>query len=253
MTSARGFAAFPKMKRRVATTWWGKAWVKALEDTALDLGLIRLGRRYAHAGVVGPITVSPGRLHAQVHDDHTVHSTTVHVPVLSEVQWGRFLDRVAEQAGHIAALLDNDMPRDLVAAAEESGVDLLPGIGDLEPSCDCDGWELPCRHAAALAFQVGWLLDADPFVLLLLKGKPEQELLDALKQRVAGPVGTRTPVVVSAEPAGQLPERPGLPATTPVVLAVEPPPGFDAGELTALMEIAAKGARALLRSGTLEG
>ena len=27
MTSARGFAAFPKMKRRVATTWWGKAWV----------------------------------------------------------------------------------------------------------------------------------------------------------------------------------------------------------------------------------
>ncbi|MET8758466.1 SWIM zinc finger family protein [Lentzea sp. NPDC004782] len=251
--TARGFAAFPKVKRRVATTWWGKAWVRALEDTALDAGLVRLGRRYAHADVVGPITVSPGRLQAQVHDDDTVHSTTVRVPRLPEVHWGRFLDRVAEQPGHIAALLDNDMPRDLVAAAEESGVDLLPGIGDLEPECDCDGWELPCRHAAALAFQVGWLLDADPFVLLLLRGKPEQELLDALQQRVAGPVGTRTPVVVSPEPAGQLPAKPGLPATTPVVLAVEPPPGTDAEQLTALMEIAAKRARALLRSGTLEG
>ncbi|MEU0884883.1 SWIM zinc finger family protein [Lentzea sp. NPDC005914] len=250
--TARGFAAFPKMKRRVATTWWGKAWVQALEDTALDNAMVRLGRRYAHAGVVGPITVSPGRLHAQVHDDSTVHSTTVRLPVLSSVQWGRFLDRVAEHPGHIAALLDNDVPRDLVAAAEESGVDLLPGIGDLEPECDCDGWELPCRHAAALAFQVGWLLDADPFVLLLLKGKPESELLDALRQRVAGPVGTRTPVVVSAEPAGQLPARPGLSTTTPVVLAVEPPPGFDAAELTALMEIAAKRARSLLRSGTLD-
>jgi uncharacterized Zn finger protein len=200
----------------------------------------------------GPITVSPGRLHALVHDDDTVYSTTVRVPALTEVQWGRFLDRVAEHAGHIAALLDNDMPRSLVEAAEESGVDLLPGIGDLEPECDCGNWEL-CRHAAALAFQVGWLLDADPFVLLLLKGKPEQELLDALRQRVAGPVGTRTPVVVSAEPAGQLPARPGLPATTPVVLGVEPPPGLDAADLTALMEIAAKRARALLRSGTLEG
>jgi uncharacterized Zn finger protein len=250
--TARGFAAFPKVTRRVAGTWWGKAWVKALSDTALDTGLIRLGRRYAHAGVVGPITVSPGRLHAQVHDDDTVYSTTVSIPVLSEVQWGRFLDRVAEHAGHIAALLDNDMPRDLVLAAEESGVDLLPGIGDLEPDCDCDGWELPCRHAAALALQVGWLLDADPFVLLLLKGKPEQELLDALRQRVAGPVGTRTPVVVSAEPAGQLPPRPALPTTTPVVLAVEPPPGFEAADITALMEIAATRARALLRSGTLE-
>ncbi|MFI6095198.1 SWIM zinc finger family protein [Lentzea sp. NPDC051213] len=251
--TARGFAAFPKVKRRIATTWWGKAWDRALKDTALDLGMLKLGRRYAHAGVVGPITVSPGLLHAQVHDDDTVHSTTVRVPELTEVQWGQFLDRVAEQPGHIAALLDNDMPRDLVAAAEESGVDLLPGIGDLEPECDCEGWELPCRHAAALAFQVGWLLDADPFVLLLLKGKPEQELLDALKQRVAGPVGTRTPVVVLDEPAGQLPAKPGLPATTPVVLAVEPPPGYDAAELAALMEIAADRARALLRSGTLEG
>ncbi|GAB2836941.1 SWIM zinc finger family protein [Lentzea nigeriaca] len=250
--TARGFAAFPKVKRRVATTWWGKAWVKALEDTALDTTLLRLGRRYAHAGVVGPITVSPGRLHASVHDDSAVHNTTVHVPVLTEVQWGRFLDRVAEQAGHIAALLDNDMPRSLVEAAEESGVDLLPGIGDLEPDCDCEGWELPCLHAAALAFQVGWLLDADPFVLLLLKGKPEQELLDAVQQRVAGPVGTRTPVVVSHEATGQLPAKPGLPTTTPVVLAVEPPPGFEAAELTALMEIAANRARALLRSGTLE-
>ncbi|SMC84667.1 SWIM zinc finger family protein [Lentzea albidocapillata] len=251
--TARGFAAFPKVTRRVAGTWWGKAWVKALSDTALDSGLIRLGRRYAHAGVVGPITVSPGRLHAQVHDDDTVYSTTVSLPVLSEVQWGRFLDRVAEHAGHIAALLDNDMPRDLVLAAEESGVDLLPGIGDLEPECDCDGWELPCRHAAALALQVGWLLDADPFVLLLLKGKPEQELLDALRRRVAGPVGTRTPVVVSVEPAGQLPPRPPLPTTTPVVLAVEPPPGFEAADIVALMEIAASRARALLRSGTFEG
>lgn len=251
--TARGFAAFPKTKRRVATTWWGKAWVKALEDTALDVAVIRLGRRYAHAGVVGPITVSPGMLHAEVHDDDTVYRTTVHIPVLSDVQWGRFLDRVAEQSGHIAALLANDMPRALVEAAADAGVDLLPGIGDLEPSCDCPGWELPCRHAAALAFQVGWLLDADPFVLLLLKGNPEQELLEALRARVAGPVGTRTPVVVHTEPAGQLPARPGLPPTTPVVLAVEPPPGLSSAHLTELMEIAANRARALLRSGTLEG
>jgi uncharacterized Zn finger protein len=249
--TARGFAAFPKVTRRVATTWWGKAWVRALTDTALDTGLIRLARRYAHAGVVGPITVSPGLLHAQVHDDDTVYSTTVRVPVLTDVHWGRFLDRVAEHPGHIAALLDNDMPRDLVLAAEESGVDLLPGIGDIEAECDCDGWT-PCRHAAALALQVGWLLDADPFVLLLLKGKPEQQLLDALRDRVAGPVGTRTPVVVPAEPAGQLPARPPLPATTPLVLAVEPPPGLDAAELVALMEIASNRARALLRSGTLD-
>jgi hypothetical protein len=60
-------------------------------------------------------------------------------------------------------------------------------------------------------------------------------------------------VVVLPETAGQLPAKPELPTTTPVVLAVESPPGFNAAELTALMEIAAKRARALLRSGTLDG
>ncbi|HEX8867810.1 MAG TPA: hypothetical protein VF821_19280, partial [Lentzea sp.] len=74
-----------------------------------------------------------------------------------------------------------------------------------------------------------------------------------LQQRVAGSVGTRTPVVVSTELAGQLPAKPGLPTTTPVVLAVEPPPGFAPADLTALMEVAANRARALLRSGMLEG
>lgn len=234
--TARGFAQFPKTTRRGARTWWGKAWIKALEDTALDPAPLKLGRRYAHAGVVGPITVSPGRIAAIVHDDDTVYSTVVFVPELTDLEWRRFLDRVAAQAGHIAALLDNDMPRDLVTSAEDAGVPLLPGIGDLEPECDCPGWELPCRHAAALAFQVSWLLDADPFVLLLLRGRGERELLDELRQQ------TRTPVVIDL-----LPAVPPLPdATTPVVLHVEPPPGHDAEELRELVERAADRARALL-------
>ncbi|WP_235921722.1 SWIM zinc finger family protein [Lentzea tibetensis] len=234
--SARGFTAFPKTTRRGAKTWWGKAWIKALEDTSLDPAPLKLGRRYAHAGVVGPITVSPGRIAAVVHDEDTVYSTAVFVEEMTDLQWKRFLDRVAAQAGHIAALLDNDMPRDLVASAEDAGVRLLPGIGDLEPECDCPGWELPCRHAAALAFQVSWLLDADPFVLLLLRGRGESELLAELRQH------TRTPVVVDL-----LPARPLLPATTTdVVLHGETPPGHDPEHLRQLVERAARKARALL-------
>ncbi|GLZ28271.1 hypothetical protein Lesp02_04610 [Lentzea sp. NBRC 105346] len=234
--TARGFTAFPKTTRRGARTWWGKAWIKALEDTALDTAPLRLGRRYAHAGVVGPITVSPGRIAAVVHDEDTVYTTAVFVPELTDHEWRRFLDRVAAQAGHIAALLDNDMPRDLVVSAEDAGVRLLPGIGDLEPECDCPGWELPCRHAAALAFQVSWLLDADPFVLLLLRGRGERELLDELRAK------TRTPVVIDL-----LPARPSLPSTTtPVVFLGETPPEYDHGEMRRLVERAARRARALL-------
>jgi uncharacterized Zn finger protein len=185
----RGFPAFAAAKRgrgTFARSWWGKAWIKALEDTALAQQPLKNGRRYAYAGRVGTITVSPGRLAAMVDGGpEGTFRTVVSVPQLTDVEWTRFLDRVTSRAGHIAALLDKDMPHDLVDAAEDAGIQLLPGIGDLEPDCDCPDWELPCQHAAALCYQASWLLDADPFVLLLLRGRGERELLDELHVRKA--------------------------------------------------------------------
>jgi hypothetical protein len=117
------------------------------------------------------------------------------------------------------------MPHDLVDAAGDAGVPLLPGIGDLDPSCTCDSWELPCQHAAGLCYQVAWLLDEDPFVLLLMRGQSREDLLDELQQRVesvvgvpesAGPApqpGVGVPAVeVFAAEVGVLPEPPDVPA-----------------------------------------
>jgi uncharacterized Zn finger protein len=187
--SAIGFPAFPVTTRkpgRFARTWWGNAWLQAMEDTSLDLAQLKRGRKFAYAGLVGPITVSAGRIAAQVtSDDGAVYHTVVLVDRLSDAQWRRFLDEVAAKAGHIAALLDRDMPHDLVEAAADADVSLLPGIGDLQPECDCEGWELPCTHAAALCFQAAWLLDADPFVLLLLRGLGQDDLTEELRRRAA--------------------------------------------------------------------
>ncbi len=54
-----------------------------------------------------------------------------------------------ERAGHVAALLDLKMPPHLVEDAAASGVELLPGLGDLEAECDCGAWD-HCGHTAAL-------------------------------------------------------------------------------------------------------
>ncbi|GAA2815678.1 SWIM zinc finger family protein [Saccharopolyspora taberi] len=180
----RGFPAFPKGTRRrsrFARTWWGNAWLRAVEDTALDPDQLVHGRRYAFGGHVGPIAVSPGRIAATVSGEAGEHRTELVLEELSEVEWDRFLERVSARSGHIAALLEGEMPEELVASADDAGVRLLPGIGDLEPDCDCPDFEHPCRHAAALSYQASWLLDADPFVLLLMRGKGRRELLERLR------------------------------------------------------------------------
>ncbi|WP_406279270.1 SWIM zinc finger family protein [Embleya sp. NBC_00896] len=247
---ARGFPALAPRKSRGAKgqTWWGRAWTDALEDTALDGRQLRKGRAYANTGRVGPITVGPGRIAAPVYDaDGTQYETVVFVEEFDDAQWDRFLDQVAAKAGHIAALLDRDMPQDLVAAAEDADVRLLPGIGDLEPECGCPGWELPCRHAAALCYQVAWLLDRDPFVLLLMRGRDERAFLDLLRDR-----GVRAPEPSSGvdartayRAADPLPEDPP-PVAESVQPRFGPAPGIPAGALELLVADAAIRARRML-------
>lgn len=243
-----GFPAFPATKRkpgRFARTWWGNAWLQAMEDTSLDLGQLKRGRRFAYAGLVGPITISAGRIAAQVtSDDGAVHHTVVLVDRLSDAQWRRFLDEVAAKAGHLAALLDRDMPHDLVEAASDADVSLLPGIGDLQPECDCEGFELPCTHAAALCFQAAWLLDADPFVLLLLRGLGQDDLTSELQRRAAArrPEGALRD---TRHPEGDLPDLPPV-TGPPRKLQVPAVPGVDPEELAAIAARAAERARKLL-------
>ncbi|WP_410643660.1 SWIM zinc finger family protein [Amycolatopsis sp. lyj-346] len=234
----RGFPAFGAAGH-LARSWWGRAWVRAMEDTALDLRQLKKGRKYAAAGLVGPITVSPGRIAAVVEDaDGGPYRTQLSLAELSGPDWTRFLDRVASRSGHLAALLDRDMPPDLVEAA---GVDLLPGIGDLDPECDCPGWELPCRHAAALSFQASWLLDADPFLLLLMRGKGEREIREELESRTA-PVPREEPAADRVP--GELPDLAGFrPSGAPSIPAA---PGVPAEAFALLAANAAGQARAVL-------
>ncbi|MEV3869630.1 SWF or SNF family helicase [Streptomyces sp. NPDC049906] len=178
----------PAHGRGFARTWWGRSWLKALEDTALEADQLRSGRALARSGAVGAVTVRPGRITGVVRDrDGTAHRADVLLQQFSGDEWDQFLEVTVDRAGHLAALLDHDMPPDLVEDAAAAGVELLPGIGDLEPECDCGAWD-QCGHTAALSYQVGRILDQGPFALLLLRGRGEREVLAAVQDRTAARV-----------------------------------------------------------------
>ncbi|MEU9336190.1 SWF or SNF family helicase [Streptomyces sp. NPDC048290] len=248
----------PAHGRGFAQTWWGHTWLRALEGGALDNGQIKSGRRLARAGAVGAVSVRPGRITAVVQDrDGTRHRADVLLEQLSDGQWDRFLDMAVERAGHVAALLDHDMPPDLVEDAATAGVELLPGLGELEPECDCGAWD-HCGHTAALCYQLARLLDEDPFVLLLMRGRPERALLEALQERSAAPaVAAPEPEGVDASeayaagealpPLPDPPDLPGAPGTPPSLDTDTPPPsGVDADALEFLAARVAAEAHRLL-------
>jgi uncharacterized Zn finger protein len=232
----RTFAALPPAGGRgFAGTWWGRAWLSALEDAALDGAAVKAGRRLARAGGVGAVTVRPGRVTAVVRDrSGAAHRADILVPELSEAQWGMFVDLVVERAGHLAALLDGELPSHLIEDAAVRGIDLLPGLGDLEPECDCGTWD-HCGHTAALCHQVARLLDEDPLVLLLMRGRGKSAFLEELHLRGTAPrAEPATSAGVDAVEAWAAADiLPPLPALPGLPEAPGEPPSFDAESVPA--------------------
>ncbi|MFI8420561.1 SWF or SNF family helicase [Streptomyces sp. NPDC085479] len=198
------FTAPPPVRGGAFTrTWWGQAWLKALEDTALDGRQVKEGRRHARAGAVGAVTVRPGRITAVVQDrDGTGYRSDVLVRTLTDEEWDRLLDLAVDSAGHIAALLDHEMPPHLVEDAAAAGVELLPGIGDLDPECGCEAWD-HCPHTVALCHQMARILDEDPFALLLMRGRGQRTVVDALHARSAARAGGGTPAGAPGRPGAE--------------------------------------------------
>jgi hypothetical protein len=216
------------VSRTSSHTWWGRAWVDALEQRAqLDPNRLPRGRTYAGSGAVGDLALAPGEVRAQVEGRRSQpYEVRIRVRRFAQDEWDRVLDAICTQLGHAAALLDGELPPEVADDVAAAGLDLLPGAGEVGPRCTCPDDADPCKHSAAVCYLVADALDADPFVVLLLRGRTREEVL-------AAPVPSG-PIPVPPMP----PNRPGHPAALPV-----DPPGWRRGLREDLLALAADTAR----------
>ncbi|NKQ53090.1 hypothetical protein HFP15_09365 [Amycolatopsis sp. K13G38] len=223
-------------RRTFGSTWWGRAWVEALEGRAkLDPNRLPRGRTYARQDRVSALDVKAGEVRAWVRGSRAVpYRVTIRVRTFGEEQWTVLLDTIGRQLGYTAALLDGELPPELASTAREAGADLLPGPGDLRPRCSCPDSADPCKHSAAVCYLVADEVDADPFVLFLLRGRGRDAVLRELRAR------RRRPAVAGAEveegiepqdafaretaPLPKLPAPPRVPGA-PSLLPADPPAG----------------------------
>src|ERR1700736_2703390 len=177
------------MKRRTfGGTWWGKAWLDALENRArLDPNRLPRGRTYARTGRVQSVVLEQGQITASVRGSRVLpYAVRVRIRTFSGEEWDRLLAAIAAKAGHAAALLDGELEPGIVSDARAVGIELLPAAGELQPRCSCPDWADPCKHSAAVCYLVADELDEDPFALLELRGRRRDEVLAALRRLRSG-------------------------------------------------------------------
>lgn len=183
----------PPRRGNPGATWWSKAVLRAVEESAYTPAELRAGRALARAGAVGGITVDTGKAVAAVSERDDVRTVTIAVPTLDPEEVELLVEVVASGAGHIGALIGGQLPHPFVESVEEAGVELLPYGGELGSTCTCVAWLDPCPHALAVLTQLAWLIQTDPFVLTHLRGLPREDLLARLHARQERSVGGSSP------------------------------------------------------------
>ncbi len=180
----KGVKAFSK-RGSFGKHWWSKKWIAALEGL-MDPGRLRRGRRYARSGQVVSIEeAGNGVIKAKVQGSRrTPYKVLIKLRPLSDEEWDKVLDIMAENALFTAQLLAGEMPAEIEQAFADAGVDLFPSTGgDLETSCTCPDWANPCKHVAAVYYILAERFDEDPFMLFRLRGRSQEQIMQAIRER----------------------------------------------------------------------
>ncbi|HWQ04627.1 MAG TPA: hypothetical protein VN452_04660 [Longilinea sp.] len=184
---ARGGLKARSERGAFAKNWWARRWIEAMERL-VPVARLERGRYYAREGQVLSVDEIKNGVAARVQGSRAKpYLVTIRMRPLNNEQWKKVLDVLADRAIFAAQLLAGEMPANIEDAFAAAGVSLFPNIaGDLMTECNCPDWANPCKHVAATHYILGERFDEDPFLLFRLRGRTQETILNALRQRRSG-------------------------------------------------------------------
>lgn len=161
--------------------WLADAWLEILKQfDASSAQRVARGRGLARGGRVRDLWFSPGLANAEVVEREHLH-VSLRVRVFESSVWNRAVKLLGSRLDFVGALLEGELPRELIDTFAENKVALLPSAADIDGECNCGDYAMPCAHMAAVYILLADALDGDPFLLLTLRGRPREQILASLR------------------------------------------------------------------------
>ncbi|MGI5244004.1 SWIM zinc finger family protein [Dactylosporangium sp. CA-139066] len=171
----------------IGESWWSKRFLAVLESFALGTRLTR-GRNYARAGQVLALDVTSGLVKATVQGSRREpYKVSIGLAVFGDAVWDAVEHALAAEALGAAKLLAGELPPHVEDVFAAAGAPLFPArFADLAMRCTCPDQAVPCKHLAATCYLLAERFDADPFQILLWRGRTRDDLLAALRALRSG-------------------------------------------------------------------
>jgi uncharacterized Zn finger protein len=204
--------------RKIASTFWGKAWCDNLESYRDYENRLERGRSYVRNGLVIDLGIAPHTVTAMV-SGSSLYTVKITISEVAKTQWRSICADCAGGIDSLVELLQGRFSKGVMERICRQGTGLFPKPAEIKFSCSCLDHASMCKHVAGALYGVGARLDAKPELLFRLRGVDENELV--------ADIGSALPMAKQGPAAGKVLEADDMAALF----------GLDMGDAEAPAEV----------------
>ncbi len=176
--SKKGWAIAPVTirGRKIAHTFWGKAWCANLESYSDYANRLPRGRSYVCNGLVVHLEIAAGSISALVRGS-ALYKVSITIAPVPKARWKSIQKDSGGAIDSIVELLQGRFPPAIMERISRQGDGLFPSPREITLDCSCPDGAVMCKHVAATMYGVGARLDAEPELLFSLRKVNAQDLI----------------------------------------------------------------------------
>src|SRR5437764_6670116 len=162
--------------KRIASSFWGKAWCDNLESYSDFANRLPRGRTYVRNGSVLDLRIAPGDVEALVRGSE-IYRVAVKVSPVAKARWTSICRDCAGTIDSLVELLQGRFSTGVMERICRQQTGLFPAPAEINFSCSCPDWASMCKHVAAVLYGIGARLDEQPELLFRTNQVDEQDLI----------------------------------------------------------------------------
>jgi len=184
---------------------WSDRWFAMLQTLGLTTER-QAPARVLRGSRITRLEVLPGEINAQVQRAQGSCTVRIQVATWPDLIWTDLINLLHSQPLFATQFLAGNIPLEIEQLLQQMGTTLLPvNIGEIKQQCSCRASnDSPCPELGAVHQQFGEMLNTEPWLLLRLRGRDRQQIIQALQTRrngnSAGLSGNSTPSLPSQAP-----------------------------------------------------
>jgi uncharacterized Zn finger protein len=162
--------------KKIANTFWGKAWCDNLESYHDYENRLPRGRTYVRNGSVVDLQIAPREVRAMV-SGSSIYTVKVTIGEVAKAHWKSICADCSGGIDSLVELLQGRFSKGVMERICRQGAGLFPKPSEIRFSCSCPDGASMCKHVAAVMYGVGARLDARPELLFRLRAVNENDLV----------------------------------------------------------------------------